>query len=141
MVTAPLQVWESYIQVMWVSSYVSFLLTISYAQSHPKAKKFMTKLFPLYDDLVELCDAVIAMGAGAFRGTGDTSTEQDAEGSDVEGEELYEEWAVHVKRPISQEQAGLEGWDIEEPMVCLSRPSLNHWLILTDAYSFRHLWG
>src|SRR5882724_6901422 len=100
MMTAPLQVWESYIQVMWVSSYVSFLLTISYAQSHPKAKKFMTKPFPLYNDLVELCDAVIATGAGAFRGTGDTSTEQDAEGSDVEGEELYEERAVHVEWPV-----------------------------------------
>ena len=29
----------------------------------------MTKHLPLYDKLVELCDAVIAMGAGAFRGT------------------------------------------------------------------------
>ena len=56
----------------------------------------MTKLFPLYDNLVELCNAVIATGAGAFRGTGDTSNEQDDEGSDLEGEELYEEWAIHI---------------------------------------------
>ena len=85
MVTAPLQVWESYIQVMWLSSCVSFLLTISYPQSHNKAKKFMTKPFLLYDDLTELCDAVIVIGAGEFRGTGDTSNEQDAEGSDCGG--------------------------------------------------------
>jgi len=39
MVTTPLQVWESYIQVIQVSSCVSFLLTISYAQSLNKAKK------------------------------------------------------------------------------------------------------
>src|SRR5882724_8076814 len=28
-------------------------------QSHIKAKKYMTKLFPHFDDLVALCDAVI----------------------------------------------------------------------------------
>ena len=78
MLTAPLQIQESYIQVMWLSSCVSFLLTISYAQSHNKAKKFMTKPFPLNDNLAELCNTVIAMGVGAFRGTGDTSNEQDA---------------------------------------------------------------
>jgi len=56
----------------------------------------MTKPFPLYDDLVELCDTVIVTGVRAFRGTGDTSNEWDAEGSDVEEKELYE-WPVHVE--------------------------------------------
>jgi len=28
----------------------------------------MTKPFPLYDDLAELCNAVIVTGAGSFRG-------------------------------------------------------------------------
>jgi len=47
----------------------------------------MTKPFPLYDDLAELCDAVIATGAGAFRGTVGTDegmSEPDAHGSDGE---------------------------------------------------------
>ena len=65
----------------------------------------MTKPFPFFDNLAELCDAVIMTGVGAFRGTGDSSNEQDAEGS-VE-EEDYEEQAVS------------EDWDIDEPMVCL----------------------
>jgi len=86
----------------------------------------MTKPFLLYNNLAELCDAVvIMMGAGAFRGTGDTSNEQDAEGSDVEGEELYVEWA------------GSEDWDIEEPMVCLLGSSLNHCPFLTHAILFQ----
>ena len=79
----------------------------------------MTKPFLLYDNLAELCDVVIAIGVGAFRGTGDTSTEQDTEGSDVEGEELYEEQTIHVKWAIPQEWAGSEDRDIEESMVCL----------------------
>ena len=29
----------------------------------------MTKEFPLYDELVELCDTIIVTGAGEFRGT------------------------------------------------------------------------
>jgi len=57
----------------------------------------MTKPFLLYDDLVELCNTVMVTGVGALRGTGDTSNEWDAEGSDVEEEELYEKQAVHVK--------------------------------------------
>ena len=73
----------------------------------------MTKPFPLYDDLVELCDVVIAMGAGAFRGTGDISIEQDAKGSDEEEEEGYEGLAM------SEELAISEDWDIEEPLVHL----------------------
>ena len=42
----------------------------------------MNKLFPLYDDLVALCDAVIATRVGTFRGTHDGSTDCDAEGSE-----------------------------------------------------------
>jgi len=29
--------------------------------------KFITKPFPLYDDIADLCDTVTATGAGAFR--------------------------------------------------------------------------
>jgi len=84
----------------------------------------MTKSFPLFDDLVELCDVVIVMGVGVFRGTGDTSNEQDAEGS-AEEEEGYEEWAISIELAGSQdpassaEMAVSEDWDIDEPMVCL----------------------
>ena len=84
-VTAPLEVWENYVQV-FLLSFLLFLLTISCVQSHHKAKKFMHKPFPLYDDIVELCDAMIEMGAGAFRGTGgtgDVSVTHYVEGSEV----------------------------------------------------------
>src|SRR5882724_2579773 len=70
-------------------------------------KKIMTKSFPLFDDLAELCDVVIATGVGAFNGTGDTLNEQDAEGSDDDEEEDYKEPAVS------------KDWDIDEPMVHL----------------------
>ena len=43
----------------------------------------MNKLFPLYDDLVALCDAVIATVVGTFRGTCDGSSDCDAEGSEA----------------------------------------------------------
>jgi len=49
------------------STFLTFIIPAnknSYVQSHPKAKRFMTKSFPLFDDLVELCDAVIVMGVG-----------------------------------------------------------------------------
>jgi len=49
-------------------------------QSHEKAKKYMNKPFPLYDDLVALCNVVIATRVGAFRGTCDGSSDHDAEG-------------------------------------------------------------
>ena len=62
----------------------------------------MTKPFPLYDDLATLCDAVIATGAGAFRGTCDGSSVRDAEGS--EDEEGRLDW------PASEEE-GLELFD------------------------------
>ena len=137
MVTAPLQVWETYIQVMWLSSCVSFLITISYAQSHSKAKKFMTKAFPLYDDMAELCDAVITKGAGAFRGTGNVSTLNFGEGSEEDEEDLYEVQAIHGKQPISHKRAVSEDWDIEEPMVRHLGCCLNHWPLLTHAILFQ----
>src|SRR5882672_2113188 len=54
-VTAPLEVWENYVQV-FLLSFLLFLLTISCVQSHHKAKKFMHKPFPLYNNIAELCD-------------------------------------------------------------------------------------
>jgi len=54
----------------------------------------MVRPFLLYDDHAELCDAVITMGVGEFRGTGDTSNEWDAEGSDEEGKEVYQDGAI-----------------------------------------------
>src|SRR5882724_12943888 len=122
MVTAPLQVWDTYLQISQLSSCVSFQLTTSYVQSHHKAKKFMTKTFPLFDNLAELCDAVIMTGVGAFRGTGDSSNEQDAKGS-VEEEDDYEEQAVSTEPASSEdlassaETAVSEDWDTDDPMV------------------------
>ena len=55
-------------------------LTLMSLQSHEKAKKYMNKPFPLYDDLVALCNVVIATRVGAFRGTCDGSSDHDAEG-------------------------------------------------------------
>jgi hypothetical protein len=37
-----------------------------YIESHPKAAQFRNAPFPLYDDLNELCENVIATGAAAF---------------------------------------------------------------------------
>ena len=36
-------------------------------QSHPKARLFKKKNFPLFDDIAILCGDTIATGAGAFR--------------------------------------------------------------------------
>jgi len=55
-------------------------------QSHDKAKKNMTKPFPLYVDLASLCEAVIATGAGAFRATCGGLSDHDAEGSEDEAD-------------------------------------------------------
>jgi len=46
----------------------------------------MAKAFLLFDDIVELCDDVITTVTGAFRVTGEASSEQDADGSE-EGDE------------------------------------------------------
>jgi len=57
-------------------------LTIN--QSHEKAQRFITKAFPCYEQIVELCDVTMATGAGAFRGmvgTDEGWSEQDAHGS------------------------------------------------------------
>jgi len=95
----------------------------------------MTRPFPLYDDLVELCDAVIAIGVGAFTGTGDTSNERDAEGSDEEEEEVYQD------RAISEGPAVSEDWDLEEPTVRLIVCWLIHALCPDSLTPFRDLWG
>jgi len=50
----------------------------------------MTKAFPLFDDMAELCDDVLPLVL-AFRATGEASSEQDANGSEEgdEGREVY----------------------------------------------------
>jgi len=63
----------------------------------------MTKAFPLFDDMAELCDDVIATGTGGFRATGEASSEQDANGSE-EGDE--------------EGRGGLSGSEVEQ-LVCL----------------------
>ena len=76
----------------------------------------MGKPFPLFEDLVELFDAVIATGGGAFRGTGNSFNEEDGEGSIEEG---YEELAGSEEPAGSVEPAVSEDWDIDDPVVCL----------------------
>ena len=51
-------------------------------QSHVKAKKYMIKPFPLYDDLVALCNMVIVTWVGTFRGACNGSNDHDAKGSE-----------------------------------------------------------
>ena len=68
------------------------------------------------------------MGAGAFRGTGDTLIKRDAEGSDEVEEEAYEEWAVSEEPAGSEELAVSEDWDIDEPLVRLISSTLS-WLM------------
>ena len=73
------------------------------------------------------------MGHNTFRGTSDTSNEQDAESS-IEEEEDYEEWAVSTESAGSQELAGFvemavsEDWDIDELVVHLISFTL-YWLM------------
>jgi hypothetical protein len=40
---------------------------IKSVQSHPKAAPFCKKAFPLYDEIAELCEDVVATGANTFR--------------------------------------------------------------------------
>ena len=70
MVTAPMSVWDPYVKVLSLVRQLTYhiILTIK-LQSHEKARKFISKPFPLYKDIADLCDSVMAMGAGAFRGT------------------------------------------------------------------------
>jgi len=75
-------------------------------QSHVKAKKYMTKPFLIYDDLVALCNAVIATGVGTFRGTCDGSSDCDAEGSEEDEDRVVwpaseEEGQDFVDNPVS----------------------------------------
>ncbi|KAF8575045.1 hypothetical protein K439DRAFT_1623876 [Ramaria rubella] len=70
-VTVPLEVWDKYLM------------------ANPKAKPFKKKPFPLYDDIAELCDDVIATGAGVFHGTGPTG--DDASDGDEESVESDDE--------------------------------------------------
>jgi len=58
----------------------------------------MNKAFPLYDDLATLCEAVIAMGTGAFRAMCQGASDHDAEGSADEQDKV--DW------PASEEDCG-----------------------------------
>ena len=72
-------------------------------QSHEKAKKYMNKPFPLYDNLlVALCDVVIVTGVGAFRGTCDGSSDCDAKGSEDDQDSM--DW-------LAAEEEGLDLFD------------------------------
>src|SRR5882724_7188528 len=102
MVTSPLAIWETYIAVSLPLSQMTDKV-LTKIQCHEKAKHFMTKVFPLFDDMEELCDDVIATGTGAFRATGESSSEQDANGSEEGGEEG---------------RGGLSGSEVEQ-LVCL----------------------
>ena len=42
----------------------------SSVQAHPTIRPFKKKAFPLFDQMAELCDDVIATGAGAFYAAG-----------------------------------------------------------------------
>ena len=86
-------------------------------QRHEKAKHFMTKVFPLFDDIVELCDDAIETGTGEFWVTGQASSEQDADGSG-EGDE---------------EGRGTLSSSEVEPLVCLGLACvLSHFHSLTQ---------
>ena len=63
----------------------------------------MNKLFPLYDDLVALCKAVMSMGASVFRGTCDGISDHDAEGSEDDVDRI--DW-------VASEEEGLDFYDI-----------------------------
>jgi hypothetical protein len=65
MPTASDDVWEAYISVSALFIPAFELLT-SLCQSHPEAKPFRKKSFPLYDDLATLIDDVVATGSNAF---------------------------------------------------------------------------
>ncbi|KIJ35866.1 hypothetical protein M422DRAFT_261822, partial [Sphaerobolus stellatus SS14] len=58
LVTAPHDTWEKYIA------------------SHPKAKPFRRKSFPLFDDIASLVDAIVATGAGALHMAGDDEQDE-----------------------------------------------------------------
>ena len=91
LVTAPDQVWESFLKVCVLLFIVRSLLTSNICQSHPVSSPFKKKGFPLFDELAYLCDDVLATGVGAFRGTGMGSGDLDGEGTVEEEDEEQEE--------------------------------------------------
>ena len=103
-VTVLLSVWEAYNKGFFFLLCILFetKLTLMIHQSHEKAKKYMNKPFPLYDNLVALCNAVIETGVGAFRGTCHGSSDHDAEGS--EDDENRVDW-------LASEEKGLDWFD------------------------------
>jgi hypothetical protein len=46
-----------------------------WTQNHPKAAPFRKKAFPLFDDIAEICEDVVAMGTNTFRTTMTVSSE------------------------------------------------------------------
>jgi len=77
-------------------------LTLMIQQCREKANKYMNKLFPLYDNLVGLCNAVIVTGVSAFRGTCHGSSDHDAEGSEDDKNRV--DW-------LASEEKGLDWFD------------------------------
>lgn len=45
---------------------------LSIFQAHPKAKKWRTSRFPLYDEIAVLVDGIVATGEGAFHAGSDS---------------------------------------------------------------------
>ena len=83
-------------------------------QSYVKVKKYMTKLFLLYDDLAALCNAVIVTGVGTFRGTCDGSPDCDAEGSEEDEDRVVwpaseEEGQDFFDNPVSNPPSAFMG--------------------------------
>ena len=65
----PHDVWETYITVSLLHFFI-YLFKLSNApsiQSHPKAKPYRTKPFPLFDDMAELVGLTRATGHGSYR--------------------------------------------------------------------------
>jgi len=91
LVTAPDQVWDSFLKVCVLLFIVRSLLTSNTCQSHPASSPFKKKGFPLFDELAYLCDDVLATGVEAFRGTGMGSGDLDGEGTVEEEDEEQEE--------------------------------------------------
>ena len=84
-------------------------------QSHVKAKKYMAKLFLLYDDLAALCDVVIVTRVGTFRGSGYGSTDCDAEGSEQDEDRVVwpaseEEGQDFFDNPVSNPPSAFMGF-------------------------------
>jgi len=91
LVTAPDQVWDSFLKVCVLLFIVRSLLTSNTCQSHPTSSPFKKKGFLLFDELAYLCDNVLATGVGAFRGTGMGSGDLDGERTVEEEDEEQEE--------------------------------------------------